>query len=73
VVFKKRSMISIPFHQIIGVASVDEGVIFKTSEITLLTAAGNYPFVFRGPEKAHWVYNHIMGQVLGQAAPQLPG
>ena len=33
---------SLPYNQIIGVASADEGVIFQTSEITLITAAGNY-------------------------------
>ena len=39
---KHKSMISIPYHQIIGIAAVDEGTIFKTSEITLITAAGKF-------------------------------
>lgn len=73
IVFKKKSMISIPFNQVIGVASADEGVVFKSSEITLITAAGNFSFTFNGAEKAHWVYNHILNQILTQAAPQLPG
>lgn len=73
VVFKKKSMISIPFNQVIGVASADEGVVFKSSEITLITAAGNFSFVFTGAEKAHWVYNHILNQILNQAVPQLAG
>lgn len=70
---KKKTMVSIPYHQIIGVASADEGVIFKTSEIMLLTAAGRFEFEFRGADKAHWAYQYIMNQVLNQAHPQLPG
>lgn len=70
---KKKSMVSIPYNNIIGVASVDEGVIFTTSEITLLTAAGNYTFLFRGSDKAHMAYRYIMKQILTQAHPQLPG
>lgn len=68
---KKKTMISIPFHQVIGVASADEGVFFKSSEITLITAAGRFSFEFTGAEKAHWVYSHILGQILNQAYPQL--
>lgn len=70
---KKKSMISIPYHQIVGIASVDEGTLFKTSEVTLITAAGKFDFEFRGGDKAHAAYAYIMGQVLGQAHPQLPG
>jgi|DewCreStandDraft_4_1066084.scaffolds.fasta_scaffold20630_2 hypothetical protein len=70
---KKKSMVSIPYNQIIGIASVDEGMIFQTSEITLLTAAGNYTFQFRGADKAHNAYTFIMNQLLGQAHPQLKG
>ena len=70
---KKKTMVSIPYHQIVGVASADEGVIFKTSEITLITAAGRFEFEFRGADKAHWAYQYIMNQVLNQAHPQLPG
>ena len=70
---KKKSMVSIPYNQIVGIASVDEGLIFQTSEITLLTSAGNYTFVFRGGDKAHAAYRYIMGQLLNQAYPQLPG
>ena len=40
---KTKTMISIPYNQIVGVASMDEGgVLFKTSEITLITAAGQF-------------------------------
>lgn len=72
---KKKSMISIPYNQIIGIASVDEGgtIIFKTSEITLITAAGRFSFEFWGSEKAHKSYAYIMTQLLTQAQPQLPG
>jgi len=70
---KKKSMVSVPYNNIVGVASTDEGMIFTTSEITLLTAAGNYTFQFRGSDKAHMAYRYIMKQVLSQAHPQLPG
>ncbi len=70
---KKKSMISIPYHQVVGVASADEGIIFQTSEITVMTAAGRFTFEFRGADKAHWAYAFIMNQILNQAHPQLPG
>ena len=70
---KKKSMVSIPYNHIVGIASADEGMIFQTSEITLLTAAGNYTFQFRGADKAHAAYRYILSQVLSQAHPQLPG
>ena len=69
----KKTMISIPYNQVIGIASADEGMIFKTSEITLITAAGKFDFEFRGGDKAHQAYSFIMSQILGQAHPQLPG
>jgi hypothetical protein len=70
---KKKSMVSVPFHQIIAVASADEGMIFKTSEITLVTAAGRFDFEFRGADRAHWVYAFIMHQILNYAHPQMRG
>lgn len=69
----KKAMVSIPYNHIVGIASADEGVIFQTSEITLMTAAGNYTFIFRGADKAHWAYAYIIAQLLNQASPQLPG
>jgi hypothetical protein len=74
VLFKKKVMVSIPYNQIIGVASADEGVIFQKSEITLITAANqNFSFEFRGADKAHNAYAYIMNQILNQANPQLKG
>jgi hypothetical protein len=70
---KSKKMSSIPFNQVIGVAAADEGILFKSSEITLITAAGNFSFEFRGSDKANWVYGHILLQILTQAHPQLPG
>lgn len=72
-VIKKKSMVSIPYNQVIGIASADEGIIFQSSEITLITAAGKFSFEFRGGDKAHKVYRYILDQVLSQAHPQLPG
>ena len=74
VLLKKKVMISIPYHQMIGVASSDEGgVVFKISEMTLITAAGRFSFEFRGADKAHWAYKFIMNQILNQPQPQLRG
>lgn len=70
---KKKTMISIPYNQVIGIASADEGILFQTSEITLITAAGRFSFEFRGADKAHAAYTYIMNQILSQAHPQLPG
>ena len=70
---KNKSMISIPYHQIIAVVSSDEGLVFQSSEIVLVTAAGKFSFVFRGADKAHSTYRYIMNQVLNQAHPQLAG
>jgi hypothetical protein len=74
VFLKKKAMVSIPFNRVIGIASADTGgLIFKTTELTLLTAAGQFHFEFRGEDKAHWTYQFIMTQILNQATPQLPG
>lgn len=70
---KKKCMISIPYNQVIGIASADQGIIFQTSEIVLITAAGRFEFEFRGADKAHAAYRYIMTQILSQAHPQLPG
>lgn len=65
---KKKSMITIPYSQMIGVASADEGVLFKTSEITLITGAGKFSFEFNGAEKAHWVYKFIVAKIATKLA-----
>lgn len=53
-------MVSVPFNRVTCVASADEGIMFKTSEITLITTAGTFAFKFRGADKAHWAYEFIM-------------
>ena len=73
VLFKKKAMVSIPYNQVIGVASADEGIIFQTSQITLITAAGNFSFEFRGADRAHWAYRFILDQILNQTRPQARG
>lgn len=71
---KKKAMVSIPYNQVIGVSSADEGgILFKTSEITLLTAAGNFSFEFRGADKAHAAYQYIINQILNRVRPQARG
>ncbi len=61
---KKRAMISIPYRNIVAVAVADEGVVFQTGEVIIMTAVGRFAFEFRGPDKADWVYRFILGQVL---------
>ena len=61
---KKKNMVSVPYDRVTCVASADEGIMFKTSEITLITAAGRFAFQFRGADKAHWAYEFIMSQIL---------
>lgn len=73
VLTKKKTMVSIPYHQVIGVACADEGVIFRSAEIILLTAAGKFTFEFRGVDKAQWAYRYVMNQILNQVNPQLAG
>ncbi len=71
---KKRSLISIPYNRVIGMSSAEGGgMVFKTSEITLLTAAGNFSFEFRGADKAEWIYRYVMHQILNETSPQLRG
>ena len=62
-----KSMISIPYHQIVGVATADEGLFFKTGQITIITSAGKFNFEFRGTDKAVWAYSYIMSQILSWA------
>jgi len=70
---KKKSMISIPYNRVIGISSSDEGTFLKTSEIVLITAAGNFSFEFRGADKAHRTYRYIMSQIMNQPSPQMAG
>jgi hypothetical protein len=70
---KKKTMVSIPYNQVVAVATADEGIIFQTSEIILITAAGRFSFEFRGADKANWAYKFILTQILNQAHPQLRG
>ena len=66
-------MISIPYNRVIGISSSDEGTFLKTSEIVLITAAGNFSFEFRGADKAHRTYRYIMNQIMNQPSPQMAG
>ncbi len=66
----RKSMMPIPYHQIVGVASAEEGTRLKTGEITLLTSAGQFTFEFRDAEKAHWTYEFVVDRILNQALPQ---
>jgi hypothetical protein len=70
---KNRSMVSIPYNQVVVVAATDEGVVFQSCQLTISTAAGKFDYQFTSPEKARWVYQFINSQILGQSNPQLRG
>ncbi len=64
IVLPKKTMISLPYSQITAIASSDEGTLLQSSEITLITPAGNFTFTFWGANKAHQVYRWISQHVL---------
>lgn len=70
---KKKALVSIPYNQVVGVASADSGMFMKTSEIMILTSAGNFEFEFRGADKGHFACNYILNQILNRVNPQLRG
>ena len=59
-----KTLMSIPFGKIIGVATPDTGAPFESETITVMTAAGNFKFQLNGDGLARWVYNNIMTAVL---------
>ncbi len=65
IVLPKKTMISLPYSRITAIASSDEGTLLRSSEITLITPAGNFVFAFWGAEKAHTAYRLISQHVLG--------
>lgn len=64
VMLQHKNMMSIPFQQIVAVAASDDGVVFRTSKITIFTPAGQFTFDFRGEDKARLAYEYIMGKIL---------
>jgi hypothetical protein len=69
IIAKKRMMVSLPYQNILGVAVADEGMIFQSGEIIILTAFGRFAFEFRGPDRADWIYRFLLGQILAQRSP----
>jgi hypothetical protein len=73
---KKKSIVSIPYNQVVGVAFSDEGGGFlfgQSSELTLITAAGKFTFEFFSTGRVQSAYQYIIGQILNQINPQLKG
>lgn len=64
ILIKKKTMVSIPYHRVIGIACVDDGLISRSTEIAVLTTAGNFTFEFREASRAEWVYHYVMSQIL---------
>ena len=66
--FKSKKMVSLPYHQIVAVMAADDGGtlgIGKSSSIHL-TTTGTFTssFVFRGADKAMWLYRFIVSKIL---------
>ncbi len=70
---KNRSMVSIPYNQVIVISTADEGVVFQSCNLVIHTAAGKFEYQFTSPEKTRWVYQFINCQILNQVHPQLKG
>ncbi|MCS6940573.1 MAG: PH domain-containing protein [Roseiflexaceae bacterium] len=66
---RKRAMVSLPYQHISAVAVADEGVIFQSGEVILLTSFGRFSFEFRSPDKADWVHRFILGQIVAPKHP----
>jgi hypothetical protein len=66
ILIKKKSMVSIPYHRVVGIACADDGIMVQSTEITLLTVAGRFTFEFGSIDKAQWCYRYVMNQILNQ-------
>lgn len=66
-----KALVSIPYHQITSVGSVDEGGIMqrKTSQLIVNFGSQTRMFEFRGQEKAHGAYRILMREIL-QSEPK---
>ena len=64
VILQHKNMMSIPYKRITAVAASDDGFVFKISQITIVTAAGQYSFEFASEDKAKWAYNYLMERLL---------
>jgi hypothetical protein len=73
ILIKKKSMVSIPYYRVVGIACADDGITLQSTEITLLTVAGRFTFEFGSVDKAQWCYRYVMNQILNQVQPQLSG
>ena len=72
IIAKKRMMVSLPYQNILGVAVADEGMIFQSGEIIILTAFGRFEFEFRGSDRADWIYRFLLGQILAPRSSTSP-
>lgn len=62
---KRKAMVTIPYSKITSIASSDEeGMVFKTSELTVLAGSYNYEFEFRGADKARRAYELILERII---------
>ena len=64
VILQHKNMMSVPYKRITAVAASDDGFVFKISQITIVTAAGQYSFEFASEDKAKWAYTYLMERLL---------
>ena len=67
---KQKAMVTVPYSRIVSVASKDDsgllsrGGFFTSSVLTVRTQGADYAFEFRGPDKAHEAYKHIVPYIV---------
>jgi len=66
ILIRKKTMVSIPYHHVTGIACVDEGVIFAGGEITLLINSGKVTFEFRDASAAQKAYYCLASHMIAQ-------
>ena len=67
---RKKAMVTIPYSQVVSVASEDSGAMFATSALTVRTSSGDtYEMQFRTSDKAHSAYVIITSQILQAEVP----
>ena len=61
----RKAMVTIPYSKITSIASGDEeGLVFKSSELTVVVGSHSYEFEFRGADKARKAYEFIVPRIL---------
>ena len=61
---KRKSIVTIPYNRITALGCGDEeGVVFKSSELTIIAASHEFEYEFRGIDKARKAYELIASNI----------